>query len=32
MMESIFNINFAIIDFLNDNNVKDVENYSDIKR
>ena len=32
MMESIFNINFAIIDFLNDNNVKDVENYSDIKK
>ena len=31
-MESIFNINFAIIDFLNDNNVKDVENYSDIKK
>ena len=35
MMESIFNINFAIIDFLNDNNVDSVDKYSeteDIKR
>ena len=35
MMESIFNINFAIIDFLNDNNVDSVDKYSeteDIKK
>lgn len=35
MIESIFNINFAIIDFLNDNNVDSVDKYSeteDIKK